>query len=198
MDWHSDEWNLSKPITELANTATTFANTPRQGQITRYNWPGVGVIRITGYSLYALKGWFGPYSTEKVLIILRVLSALTATVTVLFVFIALRKLGFSNGALLGSALVAVAQLPVQLGHYGTLNSIVSLIIVMVIWLSYDLFDVDTDKDGRGLRVGRCCLLGLLCGWGISIKYFDKVDDFVGGDSYFRCFFSESLVSEAGW
>ncbi len=163
IDYHADEWVLAQPITKLANNAEA-------GFIHHYKWSGCGFIRPVGYSLYALKGLFGPYSYNSILIFLRVLSALTATATVIIAFVLLKKLVSIRAALLASVLVAVANQPVLSSHYGTLDSITSLIILTVMWLSFDLFEVANNQNGCSLKAGRCCIVGLLCGWGIAIKW----------------------------
>ncbi|GAG63247.1 unnamed protein product, partial [marine sediment metagenome] len=104
----------------LANPVMALANDAQAGLIYRYNWSGCGVIRVVGYSLYALKPVFGPYSYNEILIILRVLSALAAAATVL--------------------------------------------------VSYDLFEIDPEQQSPSLRAGRCCIIGLISGWGIASKW----------------------------
>jgi len=160
---HPDEWNLANPVMALANDA-------QAGLIYRYNWPGCGAIRLVGYSLYALKPVFGPYSYNEILIILRVLSALASAATVLVSYVLVRKLFNNRAALLAALLISVAKSPVILGHYGTVDSIGSVVIVLVMWLSCDLFEIDPEHQSPTLRAGRCCIIGLICGWGIASKW----------------------------
>ena len=162
INWHSDEY-------AIAQSAVVLANNGSIGLKPIYNWPSCSVIHPLGHALYALKGWFGPYSYDSILIIQRIISIIASTATVFIIFLVIKKLFSVRAALFAATLVAVAMLPTEQGHYGTITSIVSLIIALVMLLSYNLFDVDRNGHSR-LKAGRCCLLGLLCGWGIAAKW----------------------------
>jgi hypothetical protein len=163
IDYHPDEWVIAKPVTSIANSGQV-------GLKTHYKWPACSLIYSLGYGLYAIKPWFGPYSYNSILIILRIVSALASTAAVLIAFLLIKKLVSLRAALLAAALLAVAKLPVSQGHYGTVTSIVSLIVLAIMLLSYDLFDVEHSLNRPPLKAGRCCLLGFLCGWGIAAKW----------------------------
>ena len=163
IDYHPDEWAVAKPIWYIANNA-------QSGIKTHYHWPGCGVIYPFGYSLYLLRSFFGPYSYNCILMILRITSALASTATVLVTFLLMRKLASVRAALLTAGLVAVAKLLVLLAHYGTLNSILSLTVLIIMWLSYDLFKIEHTENRSTLKIGTCCIVGLLCGWGIATKW----------------------------
>jgi 4-amino-4-deoxy-L-arabinose transferase-like glycosyltransferase len=162
IDWHSDEYAIAQSVVVLANNGSI-------GLKPLYNWPSCSVIHPLGHALYALKGWFGPYSYDSILIIQRIISTIASTATVFIIFLVMKKLFSLRAALFAAMLVAVAMLPTEQGHYGTIISIVSLIIALVMLLSYNLFDVDR-KNHSQLKAGRCCLLGLLCGWGIAARW----------------------------
>ena len=163
IDYHPDEWVLAKPVFVLANNAEA-------GMKTHYKWPGCGVIYLVGYLLYAMKAFFGPYSYATILIILRVLSAVASTGAVLLCFILMRKLFSNTAALFSTALLAVAKLPVAEGHHGSVTSIVSLVILAVILLTYDIFNIDNDSEVQSIKPARCCGMGVLLGWGIASKW----------------------------
>jgi 4-amino-4-deoxy-L-arabinose transferase-like glycosyltransferase len=95
---------------------------------------------------------------------------LAGTAAVLVTFFLMRKLFSVRAALLAALLLAVVKLHVMMGHYGTANSVVSLLILIIIWLSFDLFDISRNQNQSNLKSLRCCILGLLCGWGIAIKW----------------------------
>ncbi|MBA7482813.1 hypothetical protein ES707_18312 [subsurface metagenome] len=162
IDYHPDEWVIAQPVLAIANEG-------QFGLKTHYKWPACSVIYTLGLSLYALKGLFGPYNYETILIIQRVISALAGTGAVAAAFILMRKLFNPMAGLFAAALISVSKQPVLQGHHGTITSIVSLIILVVMLLSFDLFDVSGSGKGR-LRVGRCILLGLICGLGIAAKW----------------------------
>jgi len=162
IDYHADEWVIAQPVYSMVN----------EGQVglkTHYKWPGCGVIYTLALVLYPLKAVFGPYSYNSILIIQRVVSALAGTGALFIAFLLMRKMFSVQASLIAAALLAVAKLPVLQGHYGTITSIVSLIVLVVILLSFDLFDVAPGKKPK-LRKGRCILLGLICGWGIASKW----------------------------
>jgi len=163
INYHPDEWVIANPVFAMANEG-------QFGLKTHYKWPACGLIHPVGYGLWALKPVFGPYSYNEILIILRLLSTLASVATVLVSFILVRKLFSRRAAMLSALLLAIAALPVILSHYGTTNGFVTLIILTVMWLSYELFEIKPQQDSVKLRLGRCCILGLLCGWGIAIKW----------------------------
>jgi hypothetical protein len=162
MDWHSDEYAIARSVVVLANNGTI-------GLKPLYNWPSCSVIHALGYGLYALKKWLGPYSYDNVLMAQRIMSTVASTAAVFMVFLLVKKLFSVRTGLFAAMFVGVAMLPVEQGHYGTITSIVALIVVSVMMFSYDLFDVDQNKNSQ-LKAGRCCLVGLLCGWGIAAKW----------------------------
>jgi hypothetical protein len=162
MDWHSDEYALARSVVVLANNGSI-------GLKPLYNWPSCSVIHALGYGLYALKRWLGPYTYENVLMAQRLMSTAASTAAVFMVFLLVRKLFTVRAGLFAAMFVGVAMLPAEQGHYGTITSIVVLIVVSVMLLSYDLFDVAQNQTAQ-LKVGRCCLVGLLCGWGIAAKW----------------------------
>ena len=162
IDYHPDEWVVARPVMSLAN----------EGQVglkNHYKWPACSVIYILGYSLYGLKGWFGPYSYNSILIIQRVISGLAGTAAVFLSFLLMRKIFSEQTAIFSAALLSVAKAPVLQGHYGTITSIVSLVILAVMLLSCDLFDVEPGRK-CALKTGRCCLLGLIYGLGVAAKW----------------------------
>ncbi|MHC4789900.1 MAG: glycosyltransferase family 39 protein [Planctomycetota bacterium] len=163
IDYDPDEWVIARPVMSIANNAQV-------GLKTHYKWSGCGLIYSIGYTLFLLHRWFGPYSYNSILILLRVISAIVGTTVVFMVFLLIRKLASAKPALLAAALVAIAKLPVRLDHEGSIRSIAALIILSVMLLSYDLFNVEAVKDRQRLKTGKCCLLGLLCGFGISVKW----------------------------
>jgi hypothetical protein len=160
IDYHPDEWVIAKPVVAIANNGEV-------GLKTHYKWPACSVIYLLGYGLYVLKGLFGPYSYETILIIQRVTSAIAGTLAVLVAFRLMRRLFSLRTAFISAILISMAMLPVQQGHYGTITSLVSLIILTVMLLSFDLFDIEPN---RSLKTGKCCLLGLVCGLGIAAKW----------------------------
>jgi len=162
IDYHPDEWVIARPAMSLANNGRVWLKE-------HYKWPACSVIYPLGYSLYALKGLFGPYSYDGILIIQRVISAIASTAAVFIAFLLTKKMFSTKTALFAVTLLAVAALPVTQGHYGTVTSIVSLVIVSVMLLSYDLFDIGQSQNTK-LKTGKCCLLGLICGWGIAAKW----------------------------
>ncbi|HUT29815.1 MAG TPA: hypothetical protein VMX13_08485 [Sedimentisphaerales bacterium] len=162
MDWHSDEYALAKSVVVLGNNGSI-------GLKPLYNWPSCSVIHALGYGLYALKRWLGPYTYENVLMAQRLMSTAASTAAVFMVFLFIKKLFSLRAGLFAAMFVGVAMLPVEQGHYGTITSIVVLIVVSVMLLSYDLFDVAQNQTAQ-LKAGRCCLVGLLCGWGIAGKW----------------------------
>jgi hypothetical protein len=162
INWHADEYAIAQSVVLLANEGSI-------GLKPLYNWPSCSVIHPLGHGLYALKGWLGPYSYENVLIAQRVVSIAASAAAVFVVFLLIKKLFSIRAGLFAATFMAVAMLPVEQGHYGTITSIVSLIVVSVMLLSYDLFDI-SENQRAGLKAGKCCLVGLLCGWGIAAKW----------------------------
>ncbi len=164
IDYYPDEDKIARPVFSLANHAQV-------GLKRDYNWPMCGVIYPFGYALYGLKGWFGPYSYHNILIIQRILSTLVGTGTIFVVFLLMKKLFSVKTALIAASFVAIGKLPVRLDHDGYLRSCVSLIIITVMLLSYDLFDVNKKSNGHeDLKTGRCSMLGFICGWGVAIRW----------------------------
>ncbi len=163
IDYHPDEWVLANPIFTLANDAET-------GMKTHYKWPGCGVIYLVGYLLYCMKWLFGPYSYNNILIILRIISAFASTGAVVAAFFLAKKLFHVRAALLAALFFAIAKVLVLHGHYGTLDSIVSLLILLVMLIAFELFDISPDHKQPDLKAVFCILLGVLCGWGIASKW----------------------------
>jgi len=163
IDYYPDEDKIARPVFFIAHNGQI-------GLKRDYNWPMCGIIYPLGYVLYALKGWLGPYSYNSILIIQRVISALVGTAVVFVVFLLMRKICSSKIALIAASLVAIAKLPVRLDHEGYIRSAVSLVIITVMLLSYDLFEVHRDRDHSHLKTGKCCVLGFLCGWGVALRW----------------------------
>ena len=162
IDYHCDDWVIAKPVLQIAETGSLEV-------MPHYKWSGCGLIYPLGYALYGLKGVFGPYDYDTVLVVGRVMSGIASTLAILVSFLLLRKLSGSVIALMGAGLIAVAKLPVLQGHYGTVTATVSLIMMVVLWLVYDVFDLDGDKSVKW-KLGRCAVLGAVIGWGIAAKW----------------------------
>ncbi|MHC4499620.1 MAG: hypothetical protein ACYS21_10965, partial [Planctomycetota bacterium] len=112
------------------------------------------------------------------------------------IFLLIRKLFSVRAGLFAAALAAVAMLPVEQGHYGTITSIVLLIVVSVMLLSYDLFDVAQNQNAQ-LKAGRCCLLGLLCGWGIAAKWTILLSAIPISGAFFLSLWAHRKASQLG-
>ena len=162
IDYHPDDWVIARPALAIANDG------PKLVENIHYKWPARALIYPLGLTLYALKSWCGPYSYPTILIIQRVLSAIAGTAAVLVAFLLMRKMISARAGLLAAALLALAHLPVQQSHFGTVTATVSLIILLVMLLSYDLFDAPAQP--RRLRILRCCILGLIVGLGVAAKW----------------------------
>ena len=160
INYHPDDWVIARPVLQLANEGSV-------GEMTHYKWSACGVIYPLGYTLHALKFVAGPYNYNTILVIQRVMSAVASALAVLAGFLLMRKITSLRAAFFAAALLAVAKLPVLQGHYGTVTSTVSLIIPLLMWLLYDLFDIDSPSSWKILR---CCAVGVLLGWGIAAKW----------------------------
>jgi hypothetical protein len=180
---------INRPVLSLANTGEV-------GLKTHYKWSACSVIYALGYGLYASKKWLGPYSYDNILIVQRVVSATASTAAVFMIFLLIRKLFSVRAGLFAAALAAVAMLPVEQGHYGTITSIVLLIVVSVMLLSYDLFDVAQNQNTQ-LKAGRCCLLGLLCGWGIAAKWTILLSAIPISGAFFLSLWAHRKASQLG-
>lgn len=162
VNYHPDDWVIARPVLKIANDGPAIA------EKTHYKWSACSVIYSLGLTLYALKPLFGPYTYEQLLIIQRVLSAIASTAAVYVVFLLMRRIFSVRAGLLAALLSAVTFLPVEQGHFGTVTATVSLIIMLVLLLSCDLFEV---RSGPGsFKAGTCCVLGLLCGFGLAAKW----------------------------
>ena len=163
INYHADDWVLARPILDLANDGTW-------GEKAHYKWSACGVIYPLGYGLHALKPIAGPYTYNAVLVIQRVMSAVASSLAVLAGFLLMRKLVSVRAAFIAAALLTVAKLPVLQGHHGTVTATVSLIILLLMWLLCDLFDVDGKITFSSLKLLRCGAVGFLIGWGIASKW----------------------------
>ena len=162
INYHPDDWVIARPALQLANDGPAII------EKTHYKWPACAVLYPLGLSLYGMKGWWGPYTYEQLLIIQRVISAVAGTLAVLVAYLLMKKMFSVRAGLLAAAFLAVAQLPVQQGHYGTVTETVSLIVLLIMLLIYRLFG--QAGEGQRLRAGTCVVLGLLWGLGIAAKW----------------------------
>ena len=122
------------------------------------------MIYPLGYTLYNLKGFFGSYTYDEILILLRVISAILGTATILLVFFFMRKFSGGKSGLIAASLLAVAMMPVTNGHYGTTDNLITLAFILIVLRSYDLFDVN--QPDSALNWGTCCLFGFIWGWAL--------------------------------
>ena len=163
INYHPDDWVIARPTLAIANDG------PKLVEDIHYKWPARALIYPLGLTLYALKSWCGPYTYPTILIIQRILSAIAGTAAVLVAFLLMRKMISTRAALIAATLLAVAHLPVQQSHFGTVTATVSLIILLIMLLSYDLFDLPTQQPRR-LKILRCSILGLILGLGLAAKW----------------------------
>jgi 4-amino-4-deoxy-L-arabinose transferase-like glycosyltransferase len=154
LDWdqgaytlHPDEWALNQVVRRLGpdlNPHFFF-----------YGSFPIYLYRATATLLGWLTGadWL---DTSRVSLIGRFYSALAGTLILPVVFLVGRRLWGVATGLLAAALVACAPLLIQAAHFGTVDSMIALAGVTILWLSLRI----ADGVGAGTLVATAVILGL--------------------------------------
>jgi hypothetical protein len=130
-DLHPDERTLNEMVRRLGPDLNPH--------FYYYGSLPIYLYRGSAEALSALTGvdWL---SQARLLLVGRFWSALASTATLLVVFAIGRRLWGVRGGLLAAALMASAALAIQAAHFSTVESLITLAVSIILWLSLRILD----------------------------------------------------------